>query len=883
MVDLALHVPGSGRLLENEEGREAGGLPGRRPGKVAERPQGVVAVDGVYPVTRLPTAGQGENLVGGVVEGVEREPRGNSWQNRAQDRDPPTLVYTLPTGMPRHRGSSSSSTASFAGAAALALLVVAVPLARGGVDLAVQLAAAGLAAVALLLLARGSDRAPWAALPLLLLLAWSAVQVLPLAGGLAVSLDPPASGRDLASSAAALLAFCAAWAVAGTRRRRELVLVAFGVSGLCVAAVVLGAALLGLGPLLEPRAPFVNPNHLAGFLALTAFPVLGLALRRHGQARLLWLLAFVVVVAALFLSLSRGGIGAFFGGVAVFLLLAARRERPDGEPPHPWRWAALAGLTAALGAVAYLALEPVVRELSTLRTASDESKVEMWRPAFALIREHPLAGIGRGSFATVFPALKTDPAAVTFSHLENEWLQPLVDLGAPAGLLLVGTLGLVWLLAARRRDLSSVEVGLLSGTAAVAAQNLVDFSLGFSGVGVPFMVALGLLTRGNGSVRLRWRWLAGGAGAVLAVVVAGALFWRAHPTEAEASAVARAPTADQAALLATAALRWHRADYVPAATVGVRFVLEGRCAPAMPWLTRAMALNPTAPEPHQYAARCLAASGQGALARREYRLAMLYGSPGALPEAAGRYPAVDDLLQVAPDTGDGLLGLGYLLLARQRPADAALVFRRALEGSLDSRAMTPLAGALLAAGELEEALQFAQRRTREKPADPQGWRVASAVLLAEGYDDEARATLEQGLAANPGSPPLVQALVQRSLAARRPAEARRLAESMAARTPSEQATRELLVAAAFSAQGRTGEAIERARSAVAALPDAPGPLMTLAAYCQQGGRLDDAIAAVERAASLPGQRREDYQERLDELAKARAAQAQRRMTEELLR
>ncbi len=311
--------------------------------------------------------------------------------------------------MPRHRGSSSSSTASFAGAAALALLVVAVPLARGGVDLAVQLAAAGLAAVALLLLARGSDRAPWAALPLLLVLGWSAVQVLPLAGGLAVSLDPPASGRDLASSAAALLAFCAAWAVAGTRRRREVVLVAFGVSGLAVAA----------------RRP-----------------------------RLL---------------------------------------------PRPWPRKRCAG------------------------TGPTTCRPPRWVPA--------------------------------------------------------------------------------------------------------------------------WCW-------------------------------------------------------------------KAAAPPAMPWLTRAMALNPTAPEPHQYAARCLAAEGQGALARREYRLAMLYGSPGALAEAAGRSEDVDELLQVAPDTGDGLIGLGYLLLSRQRPHDAALVFRRALEGSLDTRAMTPLAGALLAAGELEEALELARRRAR---------------------------------------------------------------------------------------------------------------------------------------------------------------------------
>jgi len=781
--------------------------------------------------------------------------------------------------MPRPRRSSTST----AGAALLGLLLVAVPLARGGVEWPVQLAAAALAGAALLLLSRGSERAPLLALPLLLVIGWSALQVLPLAGGVPVSLDPPASGRELGSAAAKLLAFCAGWAVAGTRRRREMVLVAFGTSGLVVALVMLGAALLGLGPLLEPRFPFFNPNHAAGFLLLTAFPVLGLALRRHGQARLLWLMAFVVVVAALFLSLSRGGIGAFFGGVAVFILLATWQSRPEGEPPHPWRWAALAGLVAALGVVAYLALEPIVRELSTLRTARDEIKLEIWRPAFTLVGEHPLAGIGRGSFLTVFPGLKTDPYHGTFDWLENEWLQPLVDFGLPVGLLLLGTLGGAWLWSARRRDLSTVEIGLLAGTAAVAAQGLVDFSLEFAGVGVPFVVALALLTRGEGSFRLRWRGLAAGVAAVLLLAGAGAWFWQAHPTEAEAAAVAKAGTAAEAAVLAEEALRWHRADYVPAATAGARFVLEGRCAPAMPWLNRAMALNPTAPEAHQYAARCLAAAGQEAVARREYRLALLYGSPTALAEAAERYPAVDDLLQVAPDTGDGLLGLGYLLLSLQRPADAALVFRRMLEGTLDARALAPLAGALLAAGELEEALLVARRRTAETPLDPQGWRLVATVLLAEGYDDEARAALEEGLTFSPGSPPLVEALVYRSLTERRPAEAKRLAESMSARTPAEQAQKQLLVAAAFSAQGRYGEAVERARSAVTALPDSAGHWMALAAYCQQAGRLDDAIAAVERAASLPGQDRAAYEARLTELGKAKAAQSQRRMSEELLR
>ena len=72
--------------------------------------------------------------------------------------------------MPPPRRSSTT----VAGAWLLAGLVVAVPLAHGGVDLPVQLAAAVLAAVALLLVARGSDQAPLVALPLLLVVAWGA-------------------------------------------------------------------------------------------------------------------------------------------------------------------------------------------------------------------------------------------------------------------------------------------------------------------------------------------------------------------------------------------------------------------------------------------------------------------------------------------------------------------------------------------------------------------------------------------------------------------------------------------------------------------------------------------------------------------------------------
>jgi tetratricopeptide (TPR) repeat protein len=373
---------------------------------------------------------------------------------------------------------------------------------------------------------------------------------------------------------------------------------------------------------------------------------------------------------------------------------------------------------------------------------------------------------------------------------------------------------------------------------------------------------------------------------VLSIALGGALLWRAHPTDGDAAKVAEADSPEEAARLAEEALRWHPADFLPAAIAGARLVQADRCAAAMPWLLRAMTMNPTAPEPHQLAGRCLAASGQGPAARREYRLALLFGSPTALEEASRSFRSARELMDVAPETGDGLLRLGAMLMTQDRPEDASIVLRRALDELQDARATMPLARALMTAGETEEALALAQRRTVDTPTDPDGWRVAAQLLAAQERHPEAKATLEEGLSRIPGSPALVEAIVYRALSENHPAEARRHAESMAARTPFELALREILIAATLSAQGRRGEAFERARQAVGAYPDSPWPLMSLAGHAKAAGRIDDAIQAVERASNLPEQSpeaMEQYQQRLAELKKLQAQQHEERLRNELLK
>lgn len=787
---------------------------------------------------------------------------------------------------------------SFPSAAALGLLaaaVVVLPLLRGGVGLvaeALALTVTGLAAGFTLWRSR---EVPWCALALggvVLVVGLQLVPLPPAAHALSpgaqavfrlsleplgaypawrpLTLDVPATSRELGKAVACLAAFVAAWSYAETRRRRSRLVEALGFSAAVVSVAVLGAGLLGWQPFLAGRVPFVNPNHLAGFLDLTAFVALGLAVRSHGQDRLVWGLTFAAASAVLFASLSRGGIVAYFVGLTIFAVLFLTRRR---EVPVRRRVAALAAFNGAgLCAAAYLALGPVEQELQTLASVTaQDAKIGLWPAGVRMIRDFPLVGVGRGAFASVFPAYKPDPTVLTFTHLENETLQPLIDLGLPGGLLLIGALGLLWLRAAVRKDLSAVEMGLVAGVAALLAHEQFDFSLELLGVAIPLSVSLGLLARGARVVRVP-RWLARAALAVLLLGGAAGLGAAARLEADPATPIAEAPP-ERALELAKRAAVLRPGDYLPHAAAGARLWAAERCGEALPWLARATAFAPGVPEPHLYAARCLADRAP-ALARTEYRIAFVLGHP-VLEEATERWTELDHLGELVPETGDGLLALGAQLLSR-RPAEARQVFARAWEEYGERRALVPLGRAALATGERELALALARRVVEESPQDEDGHRLAAESLVALGQPAEARAALERGVGAVPGSPTLLSMLAARLVSERRYSEARRVAESMPVRTGAELAHREQLVAGALAAQGRLLEALEHAHVAAAALPESPGPLLQVAHLASDAGLYAEAIAALERAAALPGAASGAYADRLAAIRAKLADQEARR-------
>lgn len=201
-------------------------------------------------------------------------------------------------------------------------------------------------------------------------------------------------------------------------------------------------------------------NLLGSFLATgasaTLWCLLSLPVRRRGLRLIAWL-SLALILAALAVARSRTG---WLGGVLACtgLLWIARRH---------CNWHALMGcmLLAGILSAGVLSLQPGVMvaaaqkvsppsadtfSLDRMRSESGERRLQMLRVTAELIRQHPLAGNGLGSFERrwsdgleALGEVSATPERVIYPH--NELLYVLAEGGAVAlvGLLIAGVL---WML-----------------------------------------------------------------------------------------------------------------------------------------------------------------------------------------------------------------------------------------------------------------------------------------------------------------------------------------------------------------------------------------------------------------------------------------------------
>jgi O-antigen ligase len=248
-----------------------------------------------------------------------------------------------------------------------------------------------------------------------------------------------------------------------------------------------------------PFGPYVNRNHFAGFVEL----VLPLALiplvlgRVRRERRPVVGLCAVILVVALFLSASRGGIVSFCAELGVLgLVMILRRTRGKQLLTGG------AVLLVALLLVAWLGVGQILQRLSSVQVleVTAGKRASMRADTWRIFLDHPLLGTGLGTLQIVFPAYETLYDGKIVNHAHNDYLEALAETGIAGGLCCVWFIGvLVSESLKRSRQLNNSFAGAfqLSGMLACCGflvHSLVDFNLHIPANALLFFLAAHLAT-----------------------------------------------------------------------------------------------------------------------------------------------------------------------------------------------------------------------------------------------------------------------------------------------------------------------------------------------------------------------------------------------------
>lgn len=804
-----------------------------------------------------------------------------------------------PPGSQQHAPIRRGAEAWAEGLALLA--VIAAPLSLGMAHLSTTLLVSGVGLVALLLLAIarvGALPQPGPlVLSLLLLCCVIALQLVPIPPGLLravapesmrlaeltlgpapewdrwrpLSLDTPATAGELAKwlgwAAISWVLHHRAETARGARRR---VYLSVALSAALVAALGFGhffvgekRELLGLYQFQASnafRSTFGNANHLAGFLDLGGLLALGLAAAARGRLeRAGWAALFVACAAGTFLSASRGGFVALIAGAIVLLALGWGSSRRRSEE-EGWRsWLTLGGAVAAATGVAvwiYLEFPRLLREIATLLeldASSEEGKLEAlsmgWRAALA----HWPTGIGKGAFATVGGQYQVRPFPRSwFTHVENEPVQALAELGIPAGAFFVLVGAALWLGVAWKGRRSWVEAGAAAGLFALALQNLVDFSLQHAcGLAAVALLSVATARQGGGRARFPLRQPLGAvfvAASLIAFGFAARASWPGPEVEGDrllaVATDSSLPSLEEAAYLA---LMRRPGDSLPVDLMATRILSEpGEAKDALPWINRLRQVRPHDARGHLLAGVAFAELGNKGQSLQQFRRAAILGVP-TIGEVAVRFPDSRSILQGAPSEGEPARRAALQLASLGRGGDGLAVALRALERSPQDDGLLAVVSSLQAsAGLLEEALETARERRELHPELEGGWAAEASLLSRLGRKDDARERYVEGLRRLSGAPSLVLGLARLELSERQPEEAlRALAQLRRVVPPATRASYHELRARAFRQQRSLLRARDELRLAVRLAPNNESWRVALFDVLLELGRVDEAARELE--------------------------------------
>jgi tetratricopeptide (TPR) repeat protein len=580
-----------------------------------------------------------------------------------------------------------------------------------------------------------------------------------------------------------LLAFVTALRVAQKREGVAFLSAVIVVIGLLLATAALLHPAFGAHKLFgiyEPRpgvaeahiAPLLNPNNLAGYLNIALCLTLAGSLSREPRVpRAITIVLAVLLGATQVWVASRGGVIAMVLGATAVVALALS-ERVKRRDPRTWLTVgcgaatAIGGLLIVLGSSDRAQGELLVTEVS---------KFAVWFDVLKMLPAYGIFGAGRGAFESVYPQFRQGVGHVTMTNPENLVAQWITEWGVP-----VAIAGLVTIVVALRPTAavarSRTAAGAWAALAAIAAQNMADFSSEIPGVMLSAVVCGAIVVAGSPGLAPKWsleRWshsstaVAGVAAAASLLAVLGgvtALDRHVHEDRRRLhDAVLRAVALDAMHDLVRAAMLRHPAEpYLPFITA-LR-ATRARDENPLPWLgatlERARVYGPA----HLLLARVVA-SRSPSQARLEYRLALEQaGEVGqaVMAEAPRMVGGYDDAMELVSKgiSGTGMLYWLPLVLRDRLPATCVRLdeelSKRAPGNQGPATHAAADAVADLEAGDgapwcvgtgrpacIDRALSLARAIEGQDPATCNGYGLEARALVAAGESAQAMDRLER--------------------------------------------------------------------------------------------------------------------------------------------
>ncbi len=463
----------------------------------------------------------------------------------------------------------------------------------------------------------------------------------------AITLDAAGSLRALTFFVTLLAFAVVALRIAVTERGRLICL--GGVAAVCgITAGIVGVhqifgatSLYGIYDPIQATPPVLGPllnaNHLGGLMALGSVLSLGLVMygKQSMVARWAWGTTAIGCAIVVLASLSRGALLAMTigAGVTLGVLAAQRLARPADRMSRSAR-RRFVMTTLPIGIVAVCVTFIVVftsagtaaeqlQNVSAHEIHEPKSKYAAWQSSMQLLDEAPWTGIGRGALEPVLTRVHPASSFVTFSHLENEYLQAFIEWGIAGGIVIMGILGWIVVVALRKWRDGPLTAGALGALAAVAVQSNVDFGVELLGLAVPATIVAAtlayvplqplkpglLLLRARGILILHILALAGAA---------ALLFLPATRSVAEDHIVLdERPSLE----VIRDCIARHPFDYYGYA-IGAETLARDHDTEAVAMLNHALMLHPTHSGLHRFSGELLLASGYIDQAAGEFAAAM---------------------------------------------------------------------------------------------------------------------------------------------------------------------------------------------------------------------------------------------------------------------